>query len=206
MSERPLASSEGLMSEQVDDELIVYDVRSNHAHSLGALAASVWALCDGKRTSEQIAFELRAAVAPVEQALEELEACELLQGAPRPERGISRRQAARRLAQIGAGAFAAPLIYSIAIQPASAAASGAVCSSNCAPGTIIACGTGTGQCPATAGNIAVSSACSNSPDSNCYQGRSNNTCYCTPSGTCYGTEVPCPSFLCCGACVGGTCT
>ena len=206
MSERPLARSEGLISEHVDDELVVYDMRSNHAHSLGALAASVWALCDGERTSEQIAFELRAAVALVEQALEELEACELLQGAPRPEYGISRRQAARRLAQIGAGAFAAPLIYSIAIQPASAAASVAVCSSNCAPGTIIACGTGTGQCSASPDGIAVSSACS-SFGGTCYRGGSNNTCYCISGPDCEGEGATCPSFAgCCGACVGGTCT
>jgi hypothetical protein len=204
--ERPLARSEGLISEQVDDDLVVYDVRSNHAQSLGALAVSVWALCDGERTSEQIAFELRAAVALVEQALEELEACELLQGAPRPEHGISRRQAARRLAQIGAGAFAAPLIYSIAIQPASAAASPAVCSSNCAPGTIIACGTGTGQCPALPGTISFTSGvCSGGIA--CYRGAINNTCYCATDGCSGPAGRPCPQFFpCCGACVGGTCT
>ena len=138
------------------------------------LAASVWALCDGERTSEQIAFELRAAVALVEQALEELERASCCR-APPPEYGISRRQAARRLAQIGAGAFAAPLIYSIAISRLRQPPGSPCAASNCAPGTIIACGTGTGQCSASPDGIAVSSACS-SFGGTCYRGGSNNTC------------------------------
>jgi hypothetical protein len=113
------------------------------------LAAKVWERCDGEHTPEQIALAIGSTEDAVERALEELERCELL-----AEPGLSRRDGIRRLAQAGAGAFAAPLIYSVAIRPAIAAASTCESSGTCAPGTVIACGTGPGEyCGASPRNI-----------------------------------------------------
>ena len=61
----------------------------------------------------------------VERALGELRGCGLLEGSTSEAPGYSRREATVRLAKIGGAAFAAPLIYSVAVGPAMAAASAA---------------------------------------------------------------------------------
>ena len=47
---KPLARSEGLVVEEVGDELLVADPLSSRAHSLNAFAARVWQACDGETT------------------------------------------------------------------------------------------------------------------------------------------------------------
>ena len=47
---RPRARTEGLLSEQVDDEVLVFDERHEVACRLNASAALVWRSCDGNRT------------------------------------------------------------------------------------------------------------------------------------------------------------
>lgn len=195
MSAHPRARSDGIVSEPFGDELVVYVEATQTAHSLSPHAASIWRHCDGSSSLEVIARSLALEEIQVADALEQLARAGLLE---QPHL-ITRRQASKRMATVGAAAFSAPLIYSVAIQPASAAAS--VCSSNCPPGTIIACGTGAGQCSAQAGEVADTSACSNGV---CYRGVSNNICNCIPGG-CRVGGFPCPAppGVCCGACVGG---
>lgn len=113
----------GVVVERIDDELVIYDQRSQTAHSLSAAAASVWEHCDGQRLSVEIAGELSLEPEMVERALGELRGCGLLEGSTSEAPGYSRREATVRLAKIGGAAFAAPLIYSVAIGPAMAAAS-----------------------------------------------------------------------------------
>ena len=127
MDERdlPQARTEDVVSEYVGDELVVYDELTKTAHSLSAAARQVWVLCDGERSSEAIAEELGLQPAIVAQAIAELGECGLMDDSPftRKADGISRREAAKRLAKAGGAALAAPLIYSVAIQPALAMAS-----------------------------------------------------------------------------------
>ena len=47
-SKKPLARSEELVIEELGDELLVYDERTQRAHCLSATAARVWRACDGK--------------------------------------------------------------------------------------------------------------------------------------------------------------
>ena len=127
MPDRPCARREGLISEHVENDLLVYDTQHKTAHSLTASAVSVWERCDGHHTIAQIARELELDRAIVEQAVAELEDCALLVE-PAPE-GVVRRAALKRIAQAGGAAIVAtPLISSLAIPPAAAAASG-TCSS-----------------------------------------------------------------------------
>jgi hypothetical protein len=125
MLDRPQARTEGIIDERVDDDLVLYDRDSQTAHSLSAGAARVWEFCDGDRSMTEIAQQLQLEPALVDQALAELSERGLL--VELPESLISRRQAAKRLAKVGGAAFVAPLIYSVAIGPAMAAASPVAC-------------------------------------------------------------------------------
>lgn len=124
---RPKARTEALIVETLPDETLVFDERANKVHCLNTTAAFVWRHCDGRRTPKEIARLLDADENVVHLALRQLEKRKLLDG------GISRREAARKVA-IGAGAsILAPAVLSIiAPQPASAAS----CLASCSPCTV----------------------------------------------------------------------
>ena len=126
MSECPLARSEGLVVEPLDDELLVFDSQVGRAHSLNASAAAVWRSCDGTRTREQLAAEAGLELAAVDLALESLAGCELLIDFTPSTQRVSRRTVLRQAAVAGAGVgMALPVIRSIAAPSAAMAASGA---------------------------------------------------------------------------------
>ena len=56
---KPQAREAGLVIEELDDELLVYDLDRDKAHCLNSTAAMVWRLCDGKTGVEGIASRLR---------------------------------------------------------------------------------------------------------------------------------------------------
>src|SRR3954463_10160017 len=86
---KPLARSTELVVEELADELLVYDLRSDEAHCLGATAARVWRACDGENTVAALETELGLDAASVAKALEDLDRCALLQAAPA---GMTRRE------------------------------------------------------------------------------------------------------------------
>jgi hypothetical protein len=51
----PLARTEKLIIQEVDDELVVYDREKNISHCLNRMAAIVWSFCNGQNTVEEIA-------------------------------------------------------------------------------------------------------------------------------------------------------
>jgi hypothetical protein len=131
MSGYPRARSEGIATEEVGDELVVYVQPTQTAHALSKDAAGVWRLCDGEGSPQDIARRLGLEEARVFQALDELWAAGLIE---EPE-GISRRALYRRAAQVGAAALGAPLIYSVAVHPSSAHASVPGCTGPGCPGS-----------------------------------------------------------------------
>ncbi len=158
MNERPQARGTGVLAESVGEELVVYDSVTRSAHCLSADAARVWALCDGRRSPEEIARELGVAAEQVGRALRELGDAGLLESVAFAERRVSRRAAAKHLATIGAAAISAPLIYSVAIPRAAAAMSGGGGQTNLCAGvdcddqnacTIDECDPNTGGCSHT---------------------------------------------------------
>src|SRR5947208_15009605 len=79
--------------EQLDDGLLIYDLKTNHAHSLSAEAARVW-----RCRSEERRVGKEGARAGVEEetthrALAELEACRLLDSSPGRREGSTRHAA-----------------------------------------------------------------------------------------------------------------
>jgi biotin operon repressor len=124
MHDPPKAKTQGVLPERVDDELVVYDQVSHTAHCLSSEVALVWEHCDGLRSQSELARALSLAPAAVERAVDALGECGLLDDvAVVAEHGYSRREAAVRVARAGGAAFAAPLIYSVAVPSMAAALS-----------------------------------------------------------------------------------
>jgi hypothetical protein len=120
MESRPKTRAHGVVVEELDDGLVVYDSSRNHAHSLDAPATRVWRLADGTRTVGEIAFAAGLDHAATEAALDRLQDENLLLEDP----ALSRRKLLKRTAAIGAGALAAaPLIETVIIPTAAAHAS-----------------------------------------------------------------------------------
>src|SRR5437016_4477048 len=54
----PRARTEGLVVEELTDEVLVYDLQRHKAHCLNLTAAAIWKQCDGRSTAAQIADRL----------------------------------------------------------------------------------------------------------------------------------------------------
>lgn len=128
---KPLArSSDDLVIEEVEGEVLVYDPKSKRAHCLGADAARVWRACDGTKDVAGLSEALELPIDVVSQALGELEGSALLEdngltvvnGGSSNGEGLTRRQFGRRTAAVGTAAIAAPMLYSIAVPSPAAAA------------------------------------------------------------------------------------
>ena len=110
MHSRPKARTEDLIVERVEDELVVYDQRSQAAHALSREATAVWESCDGSLAASDIGEHAGLEAAAVEGALAELRANDLLDDEIAVQSGYSRREVAAKFAAIGGAAFAAPFI------------------------------------------------------------------------------------------------
>jgi hypothetical protein len=150
----PKARSEGIITKDIDGELLIYDRTRDRAHCLNETAAAVWKLCDGRTTASEIAARLSGAEGrrqkaegseqqPLDErvvwlALEQLCNSHLLEDPngktfwPASIPGIanmSRREAVRRIGL--STAIALPIVISMtAPTPAEAAVS---CGATCHP-------------------------------------------------------------------------
>jgi len=114
----PVARQADLHVEQVGDDLVVYDHRTQAAHALNAAAACVWEHCDGTRSPAEIAAELSMPESDVAEALSQLQAKALLASAETVVQPHTRRMTRRVLTKAAVAALV-PAIVSIAT-PASA--------------------------------------------------------------------------------------
>src|SRR6266446_6106868 len=57
----PKARSEGIITKNIDGELLIYDRTRDRAHCLNGTAAAIWKLCDGRRSVGEIAAQLSGA-------------------------------------------------------------------------------------------------------------------------------------------------
>lgn len=133
----PRARKADLVVKDLKDEVLVYDLKRDRAHSLNQSAAFVWKKCNGRRTVAEVAqalgkeFKVPANEQTVWLALEQLSKFYLLEekvarpaGMPR----ISRRDMMR----VGAAAaFALPVIISI-VAPTAANAQTTITPAACA--------------------------------------------------------------------------
>ena len=132
----PRARKAGLVVRDLNDEVLVYDLERDKAHSLNASAAFVWKKCNGRRTISDVALQMsKEFKSPADDqavwlALDQLSKFHLLDekvtrpaGMPR----ISRRDMMR----VGAAAaFALPVVISI-VAPTAANAQTSISPSVC---------------------------------------------------------------------------
>ena len=140
---RPRARTEELVVEELGDELLIYDLRTDAAHSLDGDAAAVWRACDGQASPAGVADATGLEAAAVDHALLELAERDLLD----PPLDHSRREALKIGATAGAVGVAIPIIRSIVAPTAAQAQSGCLpdgsacaidaqcCGLNCNAGT-----------------------------------------------------------------------
>ena len=134
----PRARSQGLLVQELDGEVLVYDRLRHKAHCLNQTAALVWLRCDGKTDADQMALHLsKKTESAVDQtvvwmALKQLATAHLLEGdAPerREQSDITRREVIRRIG--AAAAVVLPVVSTIvaqhAIQAGTCGATGVPC-------------------------------------------------------------------------------
>jgi hypothetical protein len=117
-----MARTDTVLTQQVGDELVVYDGLSNQAHCLNRTAALVWRRCDGGSSVAEIVAVLRrddgllVNQSVVWLALEQLERARLLQRPlerPIGKARVSRRQVVRHLSRMGGLAVLLPVVTSV---------------------------------------------------------------------------------------------
>lgn len=174
---RPLARNEGLLSEELDDELLVYDRERHTACRLNRTAALVWRHADGERSVAELVEVLRGEIELADEdlvlvTLDRLQEHGLIESgfsARDPgEARMSRRRFIRRVGVVGAAALALPVVQSV-VAPSAAAAQ-----SLCSCGEGEAC-----KCPCAFGNCSVYCAIP------CYCECACEECSCDTCGPCY---------------------
>ena len=127
----PRARRNGVLSETVEDEMIVYDSDRARAHRLNRTAAIVWRHADGERTVADHAAVLRRELDPAADedlvwcAIDRLNAARLLEDQQTRSAELiraSRRRFVRKAALVGSMTLLLPVVASItAPTPADAA-------------------------------------------------------------------------------------
>lgn len=161
----PKARKEGILIQELSDEVLVYDLDNHKAHCLNKAAAMVWEHCDGNNSIRDIALAMgsdlnaQADEAMVWHALDQLDKARLLENKisqPDGKPKLSRRELIRKAGI--AAMIAIPVVTSILAPKALASATS--CGSACSPGSaecvaITNCsfcpstGPNTGRCSAT---------------------------------------------------------
>ncbi len=125
----PQARYKQLLVQDLEDEILVYDLRSHRAYCLNAMAARIWKACDGKTTVAAIAAQLAShhkgsiGLDVIHLGLYNLARSGLLDEWPSwlPAKGaVSRRDLLRELGKTAA--VIAPVVAALAVPNASQAA------------------------------------------------------------------------------------
>jgi len=137
----PRMRKQGLIIDELPDEVLVYDLDRHRAHCLNQTAALVWKLCDGRTMPRAIARRVQSELdqpfseALVWLALRQLNKIHLLEesvGWPAQLAGMSRREMVRAMGI--AAAVSVPLITSImsptAVQASTCFPGGHACSTS----------------------------------------------------------------------------
>jgi hypothetical protein len=105
----PRARTDELVIEELDDELLVYDLRTDAAHCLDPEAAAIWRACDGTASVADIAAATATTPEAVDHAIEQLSGRDLVEGIG----DHSRREAVKLVLTAGAVGAALPIVKSI---------------------------------------------------------------------------------------------
>jgi hypothetical protein len=133
------ARSERLLTQELSDELLVYDLDRHRAHSLNRTAALVWRHCDGRTTVAEMAALLQRELSlPADEdavwmALRRLDKAHLLQAPitlPADAVRCSRREMVRKLGTAAGLALVGLIAAPRAAQALSCRPGGAACTAD----------------------------------------------------------------------------
>ena len=127
----PMARQNGIVVQEMPDEVLVYDLDSNKAHCLNSSAAQVWKSCDGSNTVADIVKQFDGKVTEdfVWLAIDQLNENGLLQNEIAPRfAGQSRRQVLKTIGL--ASMVAIPVIASLVAPSSAMAAVSCTCTNN----------------------------------------------------------------------------
>ena len=139
---KPVARKNDIVVQELKDETLIYDLKTNKAYCLNETSALVWQLCDGRRTafaiSDELSIRLKTLISEefVWLAFDQLEKNGLLEGeVENIFEGLSRREVIRKVGF--ASVVGLPLVSSIVAPQASMAQSGLIanCDGPCTVGT-----------------------------------------------------------------------
>ena len=128
---KPLARKKNVVIQEINGEILIYDLNKNNAFCLNATSASVWQLSNGKKTVSEISDEMsRKMKTPVSEevvwlALNQLENDGLLENGESTRAyfyGMSRREVIKKVGFTSLVAL--PIVTSIVAPTASMAQSG----------------------------------------------------------------------------------
>lgn len=166
----PLARTEGILVEALNDECVVYDLDTNKASCLNAVSARIWNRCDGVSTVAEVAeslgreMDLRLDDDFVWLAITDLERNGLLAGRPDRPSGFENPSRRKILVKYALPALILPLVVSIAAPAPADAASAGPCQ---AAGTfyiistaVVDCGINPGACPGACATQGATTCCS----------------------------------------------
>jgi hypothetical protein len=182
-SQNPTARKDGLVVQEMPDEVLVYDLNTNKAHCLNQTAAFVWKSCNGRNSVAEIKNLVEKNFgSPVTEdfiwlAIDQLNKDDLLQEKVNSKfAGVSRRDVIKKIGL--ASIVALPVVASLTV-PTAAYAVG-TCTGGCDTGN--PCATGNCTCRST-----------------CPPGSTNPGAPCTVGSNCGGTpQQTCPAS---GTCV-----
>lgn len=153
LTAKPVARKQGLVIQELPDEVLVYDLDRDRAHCLNRTAAFVWQRCNGRNTTAQIArtlgrqFDCAVDEKIVWLALDQLGKNHLLDRQPSPPpalMGMNRRAMVRALGL--AAIVAIPAVTSIVAPTPAQAATCLPPGSSCSTGTECCSGICDGVC------------------------------------------------------------
>jgi hypothetical protein len=137
---KPRAKQAGVLSEPLEDELIVYDPQQKRGHCLNRTAALVWRHADGEHTIDELTAVLRRELDPVADehlvwhALDQLDAAHLLAdplARSADEMRASRRRFIRKVGLIGVASLLLPVVSSVTAPTSAGQARSSGSSGNC---------------------------------------------------------------------------
>ena len=139
---KPIARKQGLVIQELPDEVLVYDLERDRAHCLNETAAFDWQRCNGRNSTGQIAkilghhLDCLVNEKVVWLALDQLGRNHLLEkqpAVPQAMKGMNRRAMVRALGLTAAVAI--PLVTSIVAPTPTQAASGLPAGQQCSTGS-----------------------------------------------------------------------
>lgn len=139
-NEYPSCRKDNICMQELNSEILIYDLNTNKAICLNQTSALVWKACDGNKSLTEISNELSKKLNTsideglVWLTLEQLKKENLIEGKaeiPLEFKGMSRRELIKKIGIVTT--IALPMISSLISPTAANAASGSTCTSGAAP-------------------------------------------------------------------------